>query len=477
MTRPNVLLIVADQMRRDALGLNRADFAYTPHLDQLAREGVNFTRAYSSCPSCIAARASLMTGLKHENTGFTGYDAKPLWKYPVTLQQTFANAGYNTMCVGKMHVNPARTTLGYNNVILHDGFLHDKRKRYRNPLEYDDYLPDVRKYLGPDADICDTAPGCNGYATRCWPWDERLHPTAWVVTKSIESLRRRDPTKPFFLKVSFHRPHTPLDPPKSYFDMYDGRPIPDPVVDDWSAFLANTPNPENPIPTEHFFIQRARRAYCSLVTQIDFELNRLLIELGDLNLFDNTLIMLVTDHGDMLYDHNIVRKAMPFEASAGIPMFIRLPKAMQDGHSGITDSRLAELRDVFPTICNACDVPLPEHLDGIDLLNPNSKHEYIHGEHAYGQLSNQWLTDGHEKYCWFSKSGRELLFNLDNDPEECLNLAAKKPERTQFWRSLMIRELTGRPEGYVQDGRLVTTATPRASQPWAGTGQIIEEQP
>ena len=66
-TRPNVLLVVADQMRRDALGLNRPAFVHTPHLDQLAREGVNFTRAYSACPSCIAARASLMTGLRHEN--------------------------------------------------------------------------------------------------------------------------------------------------------------------------------------------------------------------------------------------------------------------------------------------------------------------------------------------------------------------------------------------------------------------------
>ena len=72
-TRPNVLLVVADQMRRDALGLNRPAFVHTPHLDQLAREGVNFTRAYSACPSCIAARASLMTGLRHENHGFTGY--------------------------------------------------------------------------------------------------------------------------------------------------------------------------------------------------------------------------------------------------------------------------------------------------------------------------------------------------------------------------------------------------------------------
>lgn len=103
---PNVLMIVADQMRRDALGLNRPGFAHTPHLDQLAREGINFTRAYSACPSCIAARATLLTGLKHENHGFTGYDSRPEWHYDVTLPGVFAEAGYHTQCVGKMHVEP-----------------------------------------------------------------------------------------------------------------------------------------------------------------------------------------------------------------------------------------------------------------------------------------------------------------------------------------------------------------------------------
>lgn len=103
---PNVLMIVADQMRRDALGLNPPGFAHTPHLDQLAREGINFTRAYSACPSCIAARATLLTGLKHENHGFTGYDSRPEWHYDVTLPGVFAEAGYHIQCVGKMHVEP-----------------------------------------------------------------------------------------------------------------------------------------------------------------------------------------------------------------------------------------------------------------------------------------------------------------------------------------------------------------------------------
>ena len=469
--RPNVLLIVVDQMRRDALGLNHPGFAYTPHLDQLAREGVNFTRAYSACPSCIAARATLLTGLKHENHGFTGYASEPEWRYPVTLPGVLADAGYHTQCVGKMHVEPPRALVGFHNVVLHDGFLHDKRRKYRDPVEYDDYLPDLRRELGPGADICDCGIGCNGYATRCWPWDERLHPTSWVTTRSIEFLRRRDPTKPFFLKVSYHRPHSPLDPPPSYFSMYEGRKLPDPLQGDWTHFLRNCPNPENPVPEEEYFRDRARRAYCALVTQIDHELNRLFIELGDLNLWENLLILFVSDHGDLLYDHGMVRKSLPFEGCAGIPLFLRLPRSMRGGREGIIDRRLAELRDIFPTICEVCGIEAPAGLDGESLLAPESRRKYLHGEHANGELSNQWLTDGDEKYCWFPHDGRELLFDLGADPGELHDLSAERPERTAFWRERLVQELADRPEHYVLNGHLRPGSESRTSLPWAGIGK------
>ncbi len=468
---PNVLLIVVDQMRRDALGLNRPGFAHTPHLDQLAREGINFTRAYSACPSCIAARASLLTGLKHENHGFTGYDSNPEWHYGVTLPGVFAEAGYHTQCVGKMHVEPARSLMGFHNVVLHDGFLHDKRRKYRDPLEYDDYLPDLRRHLGADADISDCGPGCNGYAVRCWPWDERLHPSSWVTSKSIEFLKRRDPSKPFFLKVSYHRPHCPLDPPPSYFSMYDTRSLPDPYQGDWTGFMSNYVNAENPVPEDSASIARARRAYCALVTQIDYELNRLFIALGDLGLWDDLVILFVSDHGDMLYDHGLVRKSVPFEGSTGIPLFLHLPCSLRQGRAGITDGRTAELRDVFPTLCDVCGIDIPDGLDGQSLLDTSFTREYLHGEHTNGILSNHWLTDGKEKYCWFSQSGKELLFDLHADPCEMHDLSRERPDRTGFWRKRLTGELSGRIEGYVQNGVLRIGRTPLSSQPWAGIGK------
>ncbi len=470
-SRPNVLLLVVDQMRRDALGLNRPDFALTPHLDQLAREGVNFTRAYSSCPTCIPARAALFTGLSQERHGFTGYNAAPEWRYAQTLPRTFTAAGYQTECVGKMHVEPARATMGFEHVTLHDGFLHDKRRKYRDPLEYDDYLPDVRRDLGPAFDIADCGIGCNGYAVRCWPWGERYHPTAWVASKSVEFLRRRDPTRPFFLKVSFHRPHSPLDPPAQFLDAYEGRPMPLPMVGDWDPRGGCYMNAENPIPRDMHSIDRARRAYCALVSQIDTEINRLLIALGDLDLLDNTLIAFVADHGDMLYDHGLVRKSLPFEPSAGIPLFFRFPKAMREGRQGVTSDRLAEIRDLYPTLCAACGIPVPDGLDGQDLFSGGFRRDLLHGEHPSGDMSNQWLTDGHEKYCWIPQRNLELLFDLDADPQELHDLSAERPERTAAWRARMVETLAGRPEGYVRDGALVPGVAPVSAQPWAGVGK------
>jgi arylsulfatase A-like enzyme len=476
--RPNVLLIVTDQMRRDALGANGNPAAHTPHLDRLAAGGVNFTRAYSACPSCIAARATLMTGLRPARHGFTGYDSSKDWRYKTTLAGTFANAGYHTQAVGKMHVQPGRNLVGFHNVVLHDGFLHDKRRLLPNANDYDDYLPWLRERLGPDADIADAGVGCNGYAVREWPWDERWHPSSFVTTKSIEFLHRRDPTKPFFLKVSYHRPHTPYDPPRSFWDMHKDAQLPEPVIGDWVDWAADyEPSPwgtsiENPQPVDRRSRDRARRAYNALVSQIDYELNRLFMVLGDRNLLDNTLVLFTSDHGDMLYDHNLTRKAFFTENSAGIPFILRFPRHMRDGRCGVTCDRLTELRDVFPTLCDACGVDIPQHLDGRSLLR-DAPREHLHGEHPFGHLSNQWLTDGHEKYAWISESGRELLFDLDNDPRECHDLSKAKPDRVARWRDLLVRELTGRPEGYT-DGKTLVTGRHGNCLPWAGTDDAPE---
>ena len=126
--RPNIILLMADQMRGDCLGIAGHPDVKTPFLDALAAEGVRYENAYSACPTCVPARATLYTGMSQEHTGRVGYEDLVPWDYPHTLAGELSKAGYYTQCVGKMHVHPLRSNLGFHDVRLHDGYLHAYRR-------------------------------------------------------------------------------------------------------------------------------------------------------------------------------------------------------------------------------------------------------------------------------------------------------------------------------------------------------------
>jgi len=474
----NILLIVVDQWRSDALGCAGHPCLRTPHLDRLADDGVRFTNAYSATPSCVAARASLMTGLSQKRTGVVGYSEGFDWNYDHTLAGTLADAGYHTQCVGKMHVKPNRNLMGFHNVVLHDGYLHSVYAKRDDITLYDDYLPELRRRLGrPEADHIDSGIGCNGYAVAPWPYDEALHPTAWVTDQAVDFLnRRRDPSRPFFLKVSYHRPHPPLDPPASFLDEYRAIDPPEPVVGDWSKDITPShSSPESPSPRDPREIRLARRAYYAQCTHIDTQINRLQMALQRDGARENTAILFVSDHGEMLYDHNFTGKTVPFEASAGIPCIMRLPSSWQSRElRNRTSDAVVELRDVLATCCDFAGIApqdQPDH-DGISLLasaRGERQREALHGEHFAGNISNHWMTDGKQKYIWWSQHGDEQLFDLEADPQELHDLAAERPDDVKRWRQRLARELEGREEGYVQDGKLIAGRPQKPTLSHAGT--------
>jgi len=458
--RPNILFLHADQWRGDALGFAGNTPAETPHLDSLYDQGVTFSQAYAACPSCIPSRASLHTGLTPRSHGRVGYLDGVAWTYETTMAGLLADAGYHTQAVGKMHVYPPRSLVGFHNVVLHDGYLHHERRGAQDLALVDDYLPWLRAQAGPAADYIDTGLGCNGYVTRPWIYDDMLHPSAWVTTQSIDFLRRRDPTRPFFLYASYHRPHPPLDPPEAYFRMVEQRELPPPVVGDWDhAFPMPSRGLDSPIPTDPVERERARRAYYAQITFIDHQINRLTHALHAYDVLDNTVILFCSDHGEMLYDHGLVAKSLPYDASARVPFLLRLPPAMGALRRATVDAPI-EMRDVLPTLCELAGVAIPPSIEGQSVL-PFCRGEtpawrpYLHGEHTAGRYSNQWLTDGVWKYIWYSQLGIEQLFHLRDDPQETHDLAPQLREEVSGWRARLIDELAGRPEDYVQDGHLV----------------------
>ena len=461
----NVVLICVDQWRGDCLSVEGHPVVHTPFLDQLALDGSRFTRAYAAVPSCIAARASLMTGLTPRTHGRVGYQDGVPWNYDVTMAGEFTRHGYQTQAVGKMHVYPERTQLGFQNVILHDGFLHFVRNQARDMRMVDDYLPWLWRETGRDADYFDHGVNCNSVVARPWDKEEYLHPTHWVVHQSIDFLRRRDPRKPFFLFMSFHRPHPPYDPPAWAFEMYRDQTMPPPPVGDWASDFAQYADPRRPDclygEIDARVLQRARAGYYGHMTHIDHQVNRFIELLHEFGLRDKTVIAFVSDHGELMGDHHLFRKSLAYEGSARVPLILKGP-AGGPVPRGAVCSQPVELRDLMPSLLDCAGLPAPQSVEGHSVLpllrgEPGDWRPHVHGEHTVLGQSVHWITDGREKYVWFSGSGREQLFDMESDPKELHDLmrGPHGPGRAERWRRDLIAELTGREEGFTDGHRLI----------------------
>ncbi|WP_193105702.1 arylsulfatase [Brachybacterium sp. FME24] len=483
MDRPNIILVCVDEMRADALGAAGNEHIDTPNLDDLARDGYHFTRAYSATPTCVPARVAMFTGKSPAQHGRYGYREGISFPdaYPVTLQSTLREAGYQTYGVGKMHVFPDRARCGFDEVLLHDGFLHASRRLSRGPsAAIDDYVDFLRRETGdPRADYQETGIGCNAMTARPCEREERLHPTRWVADESFRFLQRRDPSRPFFLYMSFHRPHAPFDPPGWLWDKYRGREFPPRPVGDWvSRFDEHREDYASEAEfgaqkeTTH---QQVKAGYYGSIEFIDLQLNRLREQLSDHDLLQDTVIVFVSDHGDMMGDHDMYRKSVGYEGSARVPLVVHVPPRLRDGwgEPGQVEA-IVELRDLMPTVLGVAGVEVPEGVDGMDLRAATSDgavREHLHGEHLIGSLgrhSMQWIRSQRYKYVWFSGDGHEQLFDLEADPQELQDLATE-PQHAQELarhREILVRELRDREEGFVDSGALVPGRVLQSEASW-----------
>lgn len=468
--KPNIVLMMVDQMRGDCLGVNGNEFIETPNLDMMAAEGYNFENAYTAVPSCIASRAAILTGMSQKSHGRVGYEDGVSWNYENTIASEFSKAGYHTQCIGKMHVYPERNLCGFHNIMLHDGYLHfarNKEGKASTQIEQcDDYLKWFREKKGHNVDLIDIGLDCNSWVSRPWGYEENLHPTNWVVNESIDFLRRRDPSKPFFLKMSFVRPHSPLDPPKFYFDMYKDEDLPAPLMGDW----ANKEDEENRGKDINCIkgiinkkaLKRAKAAYYGSITHIDHQIGRFLIALSEYGELNNTIFLFVSDHGDMMGDHNWFRKGIPYEGSSRVPFFIYDPGNLLKGKKGKVFDEVLELRDIMPTLLDFAHISIPNSVEGLSLKDLIEERdytwrEYIHGEHSFGDDSNHYIVTKRDKFLWFSQRGEEQYFDLEKDPKELTNRinSEEYKERIDYLRKILIKELEGREEGYTDGNRLL----------------------
>ena len=412
--RPNILLITTDQQRFDAMGLNCPPSPLqTPCLDELASQGVNFTRAYSTCPVCIPARRTLLSGLHPVTHGLRHYEDGLEWDAPVSLPAMLARAGYQTELVGKLHLHPQRKRYGYQHMVRSDT-SHD---RWDTPLQpTNDWLDWMRRqgYEFPN-DI-----GVHGNSWIARPWDkaEHLHHSSFLANQAVDFLTRtRDPSCPFFLHLSFTDPHPPLTPPQAYWDRYYRRHDWEPTLSEWTPVFDEIPRGVGTVASRGPFrrqdMRDAAAGYFGLINHVDdrirFVLTRL-FEYGSPRAAEPTIILFTSDHGELLGDHHLWRKSLAYEGSAHIPFFISW-RNMNGLVRGSCDA-LVGLEDICATVLDLCGLPQPEAFG--NSLDSQSLAPAVRGEACrprevlFGECrgpANHYVIHGDAKYIWFPKTG------------------------------------------------------------------------
>jgi arylsulfatase A-like enzyme len=454
--QPNIVFILTDQWRGDCLGILGTPAVETPRLDTLARKGTLFTASYSACPSCVAARASMFTGLRPTTHGRLGYQDRVPWRYRDTLCDLLGQGGYQTHCVGKTHFYPQRNHLGFQSMDSYEG-AQNLDGDYVN-----DYWEWLREKSGGLYEEQDHGVDWNSWVSRPSHLPEALHNNTWCVTKALEFVRRRDKTRPFFLNISFHRPHPPIDPPQVYFDLFKDKPLPPVPVGDWAAKHAKEPDTVDAwqarIPGPE--LDRARRAYYAQIAHIDNQIGRFLMNMRGLKA-GPTWFIFTSDHGEMLGDHCLFRKTYAYEGSARTPMIVVPPEGSA---VKVSDAPVSQ-QDIMPTILEMAGLTIPAAVEGKSLV-PLCRDEasrkgwrpYVHGEHSVCYDKNagmQFVTDGKEKFVWFTITGQEQFFDLTRDPQECRDLikSPKHKARVALWRKRLIDELAPRTQDGLTDGR------------------------
>lgn len=425
---PNILLITTDQQRYDALGINGNRVLRTANLDALASSGTNFSRCYISCPVCIPARRTLISGLHPETHGMTGY--REGWEFnpPSTLPQCLRQAGYQTQLIGKLHLYPQRKRFGFDHMILSDSSNHRPNSVHQRHNDYTRWLIQQGHFHHSSAHGISS----NGRVGRPWTLSEELHHSSWVAEMAARFFETaRDPAAPLFLHLSFVAPHPPLIPPQAYWDQYVHRQDLKPCFADWAprADPVAGLHPDSPVgPFDPEQIRTAIAGYYGLIHHLDDRIAYVLdqfFEYGNPRAQEPTYIIFSSDHGEMLGDHHLFRKSLPYEASCHVPLFItgrnvELPFMK-------TSDALVGWEDLMPTILDLAGVPIPPNLDGTSLLpvlqgKTEKIRDFFHGV-CLDRVPHRYIVSEQYKYIWFTRTHEEQLFDIVNDPHDCHDLS------------------------------------------------------
>ena len=451
--QPNVLFVMTDQQRADAIAALGNGDIYTPNMDRLVRRGVAFTNGYSTCPVCVPARYTIRTGCEPHTTGIyhngqpdlTDGQAPGMEERCGTyLARTMGRLGYRTFGMGKFHTSPRNEDLGYE-VHLHGeemyGTKEDRaRDAYASFIAHEhphfDYIED---FMGERS--------AHYYVPQTAPLPPELTVESWAADRAAEQIRSGDP-RPYFGFVSFVGPHPPIAPPIPFNRMYDPDTMPapmrgDPAVDHMDEQIPWMNHAVWAEDINDSLARKIRARYYGKVSHIDDCLGRILDAVEARGDADNTVIVFYSDHGDHLGDHNAWQKESFFDVSCRVPYLVSWPARVPAGQTNDAFVCLTDLFGIATTAAGKQDLR-----QGVDVLGLIAG-----GAAARDRLIGLYGVPGTPrfkimvrekdwKYIYFSNGAREQLFNVTEDPHELRQRIADAPDIAKRLRDAAVEACT-----------------------------------
>lgn len=410
--RPNILVLHTDEQRIECLGAYGNREIQTPHLDRLAADGVRYDNSFCPFPVCTPSRYSLISGLYvHEHRGCNNHCtlAPEIETFPRILRA----AGYHTAAVGKMHFTPTYLDVGFDEMYLSE---QDGPGRWDD--DYHRYL--MQRGLVDGLDIQDQRKEYRDHAPQTY-WDtfgaqvsdlpEEHHSTTWIGDRAMEILKRWDASGGHLLMAGFVKPHHPFDPPAPWHERYDPARLS--LLPGWTERCLPRDGGRGYFDftglTEAAY-RKVLAYYYATISQIDFQVGRMLDLLRARGLYDDTLILFTSDHGDYMgYHHLLLKGNHMYDATAKVPLIVKWPG---NKSAGTASKQMVSNIDLAPTICRAAGVRAGARMSGKALQVEGAGHEIVFAEQGAQVMartpSHKLLMDGR----------RRLFFDLEKDPHE-----------------------------------------------------------
>jgi arylsulfatase A-like enzyme len=428
--RPNVLLVMVDEMRWDAWGAEKHPVVQTPNLDRLAKQGVRFSNAYTVAPVCSPSRACTFTGRYADVIGVTG-NGIPANDHEIFLPSVLRHHGYHTAIAGKLHFTPRRFDFGF------DQFWSFSAEGPTPELGHIAYLQRKHgKGAGKWAILDGTCPWPDdplGRDVGIFRYPDEDFETEWLTDRSIEYLRsRKDKPQPWFLFTSYLKPHSPSVEPRKWFEKYDPNaiPIPNLPANIKQLRAAQEGRGKRQFIDDERMLRVMSAAYYGAIAHVDQQLGRLFGELERLGMADNTIVLFTADHGNMLGDRGRMFKGVMYEGSSHVPLIWRGVKSATENR-GRVERKIIENTDLMPTILDACGLPLPEGMQGRSFVKLMRDGDSLWKDRCYSQLRTAMVRDSRYKFIDNSRglSGDFELYDMQEDPKEQRNLIAESRHR------------------------------------------------